>query len=70
MGGGWFDRFSSPAEALCLPHDPDFVTKDSATTDPKWVSSLYGAEYDSVTGPFIMMYIALFVVRLIVHPLL
>ncbi|CAG2226191.1 unnamed protein product [Mytilus edulis] len=52
MGGGWFSRTSSPAEALCLPHDPDFVTKDSATTDFHWVSSLYGAEYHSGTGPY------------------
>ncbi|XP_071147921.1 uncharacterized protein [Mytilus edulis] len=52
MGGGWFSRTSSPAEALCLPHDPDFVTKDTATTDFHWVSSLYGAEYHSGTGPY------------------
>ncbi|XP_071145713.1 uncharacterized protein [Mytilus edulis] len=51
VGGGWYGRTSSPAELLCLPHDPDFVTKDSATKNPDWFSSLYGAEYQSGSGP-------------------
>ncbi|CAG2187242.1 unnamed protein product [Mytilus edulis] len=50
MGGGWHDRASSPAEPICLPHDPDFVAKDTATNDLKWISSLYGAEYEETFG--------------------
>ncbi|VDI61444.1 Hypothetical predicted protein [Mytilus galloprovincialis] len=50
MGGGWYDRTSSPAEPICIPHDPDFVTKDTASIDSNWVSSLYGAEYEDTFG--------------------